>query len=559
MNSQLFLTETLAQWSTDPLVNNPICTTADQQQGSWIVSDGSGGAIITWWEYNLTTSDYNIFAQRIDSDGIIRWTNNGVAICINSLHQHNPVITSDGNGGAIIAWQDNRSGNADIYAQRINGDGVVQWDADGVAVCDTISDQTFPQLISDGNGGAIVTWQDLRGGSNYKPYAQRIDANGNGHWTPDGVSLSTNTAETPHLISDGNGGAIITWHQYTGVFPAGNFDIIAQQINANGLLGWGINGLVLCNLTTEQLRPQIVSDGSNGAIIIWEDYRNGPSYSNLYAQKVNSSGVVEWTSNGVLVIPNTLSQIQQKLLSDGNGGAYVTWKYTSGGIANTIYAQRLNSGGIPQWAPDGVSIASAGDSRDPFISTDGGTGAIISWYDYRGSGNGDIFAQKINLSGAIMWTVNGVDVCRNQEGQVFPQSVADDIGGTIISWVDARNSSTNSTDIYAQRVNSDGTLGSATDVNENENSLPQTFTLEQNYPNPFNPTTKISWQSPVTSWQTLKVFDLLGREIVTLVDEERPAGSYEIIFDGKNLQSGIYFYQLTSDNFKKSIKMLLIK
>ncbi len=97
-------------------------------------------------------------------------------------------------------------------------------------------------------------------------------------------------------------------------------------------------------------------------------------------------------------------------------------------------------------------------------------------------------------------------------------------------------------------------------------NIPSTFSLEQNYPNPFNPTTKISWQSPVGSHQTLKVYDILGNEVATLVDEFREAGSYETEFDGSELTSGLYFYRLTisSDRFQTGNytalrKMLLIK
>ncbi|MEO8232826.1 MAG: T9SS type A sorting domain-containing protein, partial [Ignavibacteriota bacterium] len=80
-----------------------------------------------------------------------------------------------------------------------------------------------------------------------------------------------------------------------------------------------------------------------------------------------------------------------------------------------------------------------------------------------------------------------------------------------------------------------------------------------NYPNPFNPTTKISWQSPVSSWQTLKVYDMLGNEITTLVNEFRPAGSYEIEFDASKLSSGMYIYKLTAEKFTSSQKLVLIK
>uniref|UniRef100_A0A7V3E787 T9SS type A sorting domain-containing protein n=1 Tax=Ignavibacterium album TaxID=591197 RepID=A0A7V3E787_9BACT len=85
------------------------------------------------------------------------------------------------------------------------------------------------------------------------------------------------------------------------------------------------------------------------------------------------------------------------------------------------------------------------------------------------------------------------------------------------------------------------------------------FSLEQNYPNPFNPSTKISWQSPVASHQTLKIYDLLGNEIATLVDEYREAGRYNVEFDASNLASGLYIYKLTAGSFTSSKKMVITK
>jgi hypothetical protein len=88
---------------------------------------------------------------------------------------------------------------------------------------------------------------------------------------------------------------------------------------------------------------------------------------------------------------------------------------------------------------------------------------------------------------------------------------------------------------------------------------PDSYHLAQNYPNPFNPSTKISWQSPVGSWQTLKVYDILGNEVATLVDEFREAGRYEVTFDRSNLASGIYYYRLQAGSFIETKKMVLIK
>jgi len=101
---------------------------------------------------------------------------------------------------------------------------------------------------------------------------------------------------------------------------------------------------------------------------------------------------------------------------------------------------------------------------------------------------------------------------------------------------------------------------SSVDV-ENEIPLPKEYSLNQNYPNPFNPSTKISWRSPVSSWQTLKIYDVLGNEVATLVDEYRPAGKHEIEFDAVsyNLPSAIYLYKLQIGSFTETKKMILIK
>jgi hypothetical protein len=114
-------------------------------------------------------------------------------------------------------------------------------------------------------------------------------------------------------------------------------------------------------------------------------------------------------------------------------------------------------------------------------------------------------------------------------------------------------------------------MNSPTDIRDEE-ILVKDFLLQQNYPNPFNPSTKISWQSPVGSWQTLRVYDILGNEVATLVNEYRNAGNYEVEFNvGRDsspaLVSGIYFYRLqvgdpstgSGQSFVETKKMMLLK
>src|SRR3972149_946910 len=127
--SLMFISLSNAQWSIDPFENNPISTETNNQYIPPIISDGSGGAIITWDDFR-NGSDYDIYAQRINSSGEVQWTSNGVPISMAANEQSYPKITSDGSGGAIITWQDFRNGsNPNIYAQKVSSAGLVQWTA----------------------------------------------------------------------------------------------------------------------------------------------------------------------------------------------------------------------------------------------------------------------------------------------------------------------------------------------------------------------------------------------------------------------------------------------
>jgi photosystem II stability/assembly factor-like uncharacterized protein len=107
-------------------------------------------------------------------------------------------------------------------------------------------------------------------------------------------------------------------------------------------------------------------------------------------------------------------------------------------------------------------------------------------------------------------------------------------------------------------------IGTLVGIDDYKIDIPSNFQLYQNFPNPFNPSTKISWQSPVGGWQTLKVYDILGNEVATLVNEYKPAGTYEVEFNShsvniRDLPSGVYFYQLRAGDFIQTKKTLLLK
>ncbi|MEW5676412.1 T9SS type A sorting domain-containing protein [Flavobacterium enshiense] len=532
-------TTCFAQWNTDTFINNPICTVQNDQNASKIVSDGSGGAIIVWYDYRNGTSNGDLYAQRINSNGVIQWTPDGIPICTAPFNQTNLTVISDGNGGAIIAWNDKRTNNFDsnLYVQKISSSGVTQWNNNGIAICSAPFAYNKGEMIPDGNGGLIIAWPDSRSLDNTMDiYAQYINSAGIAQWTTDGVLIynnPTNASNFIKIVSDGSNGAIITWQDARNV---AGFDIYAQRVNSSGVTQWTNNGIVICNATDSQAYPAIISDNNGGAIITWSDLRNSATSasSDIYAQRVNSNGIVQWTNNGIAICNSINGQNSSILVSDNNGGAIITWedRRTSANSAD-LYAQRINSNGIVQWTTNGVPIsATAYNQWYQEIIPDGNGGAIIAWADYRnGTNNGDIYAQRINSTGVTQWTTNGAAISTASNSQSSTQLILDDNGGAIITWTDYRSGTNN--DIYAQRINMNGNLSVTSQ------SIHETFL--NIFPNPSKG--NITFQS-AENLAEIQIINQLGETVY----KKNSVNSNKKELDLGNLADGIYIYNIISEN-----------
>jgi hypothetical protein len=169
-------------------------------------------------------------------------------------------------------------------------------------------------IVSDGAGGSILTWTDYRSGGG-DIYAQRVDARGNPVWIADGVPVSTatNNQYADAILPDDSGGAIIAWTDYR----SGSGDIYAQRVDPSGNPLWTPGGVAICTATDSQQDPKLVSDDAGGVFIVWEDRRAGLFYDDIYAQRVNASGTVLWTPDGVVVSAAAEYQIHHNIASDG--------------------------------------------------------------------------------------------------------------------------------------------------------------------------------------------------------------------------------------------------
>lgn len=478
----------LVAWAAQNPDNAPVSTTVGNQTAVQLLADGAGGAFMVWEDRRHGNSLSRIYAQRLDSAGRRLWQNgtgnyNGVPVSRLSASaagaQTRPRLVSDGSGGALVIWLDTRNSTttgSDIYAQRLGTDGAIGWTSDAI-VSAAVGDQAAAEIVSDSSGGAIVGWHDMRNG-NLDIYVQRLAGNGTTIWANDGVAISVagDTQQLPQIASDGAGGAILAWESFVDI-NNGAHDIYMQRIDSSGNVQWAVNGafLVTWHNATGAYREsfaQVVADGTGGAIVVWRDRRNPGLGSNIDAQRVDSTGARQWANirpgdiHGVPVCEASGNQISPRAISDGSGGAFVVWEDNRDASNANLYAQRLLANGTRSWANgsdnyEGMPVTlAAGEQLNARVASDGADGIIIAWDDYRTGVRQDIYAQRIDASGARRWQngagsgdMDGLGISVRNLNQRTPSVVADNDGGAIIGWEDSVNADF---DIYAQGVTAGG-------------------------------------------------------------------------------------------------------
>jgi hypothetical protein len=437
-----------AQWMLDGRL---LCSTGTVQQYPASCSDGAGGAIIAWQDARNGTQD--IYASRIGHLGNLVWTGACGPVVAGAGNQTTPVIVSDGAGGAIIVWEDSRNGGVDLYIQRIDFNGKALWKSD-LAVCTGTGAHAHPSITSDGQSGAIIAWDDTRSG-NADIYVARFDIDGKRLWTLNGVALctATNNQDYPSIASDGANGAIVVWHDER--VSSLQSDIYARRVSSNGTPQWTADGVAVCTAGASQNVPKIVSDGAGGGVMVWQDRRT--SHTDIWAQRTNGAGSMLWAANGVVLCGSLGDQYDPIAIADGAGGAIVSWRDMRNGLSNAdIYARRVNAGGTALWTTDGIAVCTAsGHQLAPTMTTDGANGVILTWQDQRVAGD-NIYARRVDALGNLFFMLQGSEVCLATGAQVTPVIASGGSGDVIIAWSDSRGGTAQ---VYAQRMSAAGAWG----------------------------------------------------------------------------------------------------
>ena len=614
-----------AQWFVNGIA---ISISGGDQRAPKVVSDTQLGAIVIW-------EDVGVIGQRINEFGDILWSEEGVAICIGKTKQH--PLAADGLGGAIVAWSRFKETKFTILAQHLSPGGDLLWESKGMIVCEGTGDQENPRIARSGPGLFVIAWEDGRG-ADRDIYAQMLDDEGNILWTPAGepISLDTGEQELIGIVPDGTGGVILAWCDAGGA----ESDIHAQRIDGSGSALWPAGGIAVCAEPGDQGPAVITVDGFGGAIVAWQDTRGDAI--DIYAQRVDRDGNRVWAPEGAVVCSAAKDQVRPAAIPDNSGGAIIVWCDYRGEDAD-IFVQRINALGDGSWQQNGVALCSQpGNQLLPRITSDGGGGAIVTWQDQRET-DWNIYAQRVTKGGGIRWDEEGLLICNAPYEQLVPAIAPDGTGGAFMPWEDTRSGET---DIFAQRIDGEGRIVGkilesysahlegksivvkwtisggrrrphffvfrATsiygpfeplliDIRSRERSysfvdddcregqgyvyrvemlsgnyrkllfetpatmVPRKHLVEStNSPNPFNPSTTISYTLHDRMPVRLEIYDVSGRRIAKLVDEVQGPGEHRAHWDGKDssgtpVTSGIYFYRIEAGDTSTSKKMILVR
>lgn len=397
--------------------NNSQSSTA----GDWDLRIDSGGNALLIFNDIRGGTDREISAYRIALDGTMLWGDNGVQLTNNSVDEFDARICQTDDGNFTAVWSRSNSGTTPprgLVMQRLNADGDLLLDAAGVLIAGSgvggagVSDGPgFFQMVPSVGGSVVVSYlKDTRSFSNPRhPTIQRYSASGAGLWNS-GSAITLFASAVPiayymNLVSDGAGGAVVTWHDNRA--GGSGFDSWVQKVDVNGSQQFALGGVgVSTNTTRFHVGPTAGVIGPAGEIyVFWSERTTSQGTRGLYAQMITPQGGRGWGDGGIELTPfdTVIEDFMRGMpVEPGQAGAICVFKSTpTGSTQDTVLAIRVDGAGLPAWENVLTTVSDVPSSKGRFPTASLVGGGIASvWSDNR-SDSGNIYAQRINLDGTI--------------------------------------------------------------------------------------------------------------------------------------------------------------
>ncbi len=528
---------------------------------------------------------------------------NGTPVSIdstNTITQDGTLIYSDlitvatPDSGAIVIYLNIVNGHYTMRAQRISYNGNRMWGHFGVEVCAQVTAPDYFSGAPDGSGGAYFAYTIAGGAPDYynEVHCQHIDANGNRLYSDTGVDVTPGHEQTWSAV------AVSGSNVYLGLIEVYDIDynlsrVRVLKLNSDGSANWtrtiitGFDSLGIGSIGS-RVRLRLIP-GSNGSVVAhWEEFRfdvaNG-SGQNIYSQTIDSTGAFLWGTNGVRIGASTQAEARAFAIQSGNS-YWFAWNDYRDYNYPVVYVQHLAENGIPLLDSVGYLLQPTFNITpqiDKVLSPDGEGGVYVFYnreFDTPNPFPPPESFEEISIIGTHLQSDGSVyrpDLwfLRNANNNAFlvrmdattnhpvaiPTYSGNSVNGAIVAWIDFRATHVEEmANLYMQRVRDDFVVS----VREVSAPVPKLFTLYQNYPNPFNPTTTFRFTLPRAGHVKFTIYDVLGREVVRLLDDVKMTGTYELRWNGKNnngqqIASGTYFYRLESGGFSTTKKMVLLR
>lgn len=500
--------------------------------------DGLGNVYVTgrsgdaYSNYDYATVKYNSMGAEqwvVRYDGPGNWSDEATAIAV------------DGAGNVYVTGKSYGSNTYEDYATvKYNSAGMEQWVARYNGPRN--SADAAIALAVDSEGNVYVTGSTVDPSGLSEDYATvKYDSTGTAQWVAhyDGPGRFRDVATA--IAIDGAGNAYITGESHS---TSGKRDYATIKYDPFGLEQW-------------VARYDGPGNADDGAFSLAVDrrgnvYVTGWSYGSDtgydYATiKYDSTGMEQWVAR---YDTSDSYDVATDLGIDGSGNVYVTGYSLDSGPGHDYATVKYDTDGMVQWTARHDASDVFGQSKIA-LAVDGSGNVYVTGWGYRSDTYLDYVTVKYNSAGTEQWVAR-----YNGSGNSWdlPTGIAvDDAGNVYVAGTSQPRD--RSWSIYAT-IKYTQTLVS---VKEKAPGTPNNYWLSQNYPNPFNASTEIRFTLPKPGYATLKVFDLLGKEVATLVNETKPAGEHRVHWNPVDLSSGVYVYRLQVGGFVQAKRLLLLK
>jgi len=475
----------------------------------------------------------------------VRLTNNA-AVSLTNLYTNGRNIASSGDTVHVV-WHDTRDGaSPEIYYKR-SLDGGITWGAD-TRITNNIYYSSNPSVAVSGSNVYIV-WEDDRDGISgvYEIYFNH-STNGGTTWGTDTRLTNDPTMSQWACVSASGSVVNVVWSDNRN---GAQYEVYYKR-SSDGGITWGSDN----RFTSVQGGSWSASVSSSGSVVhvSWLDGRNG--HNDMYYKRSTDSGI-NWGADIQLTNDTILRYNPSMSVSGLNVHVLFLDSRDHDPGPYEIYYKHSADGGIT-WGADTRLTTHYKSSALHSAITSSGSNVHVVWDDQRNSATNYEIYYRGSTNGGTNWGTE-TRLTFDSSYSMYPFISA---SGTTVHciWSDFRNGNW---EIYYKRNPTGNPIG----ITNISTGIPSSFSLNQNYPNPFNPSTVIRFTIPSLSFPNvsignpvqLKVFDIAGREVQTLVNENLQPGTYETSFDGSRLTSGVYFYKLETNRYSNIKKMIMLK